>query len=87
MLRALPLDFVKYLEIVVDAVCDIIPCPEKRIKNIDINNIVIDVILEKKKHEIDSNIITMNENLDKLISSIFFPSQINKIPLNKVAEA
>ena len=86
VLKALPLDFVKYLEIVVDAVCDIIPCPENLIKNIDINRIIVDVILEKKKHDIASRIITRKENLDIFISSIFFPNQINKMLLSKVAE-
>ena len=50
-LRAFPLDFVKYLEIVVVAVCDIIPWPENLIKKIAINKKVIDEIFEKKKHE------------------------------------
>ena len=50
VLSALPLDFVKYLEIVVVAVCDIIPWPENLIKNIAINKKVIDETFEKKKH-------------------------------------
>jgi len=87
VLRALPLDFVKYLVIVVVAVCDIIPCPENLIKKIEINKNDIDEIFEKRKHENDNNKITMNANFDISISSIFFPTQINKKLLNKVAEA
>ena len=51
VLNALPLDFVKYLEIVVVAVWDIIPCPENLIKKIAMNKKVIDEIFEKKKQE------------------------------------
>ena len=87
MLRAFPLDFVKYLEIVVDAVWDIIPCPENLIRNIEINNIDIDVIFEKKKQENPSKMITIKANLEILISSIFFPNQIIRRLLNNVAEA
>ena len=87
MLRAFPLDFVKYLEIVVDAVWDIIPCPENLIRNIEINSIDIDVIFEKKKQENPSKMITINANLEILISSIFFPNQIIRRLLNNVAEA
>ena len=46
-----------------------------------------DEILEKKKHEKDKSIVTRNANLNILISSIFFPTQINKKLLNKVADA
>ena len=58
MLKALPLDLVKYLEIVVDAVCDIIPWPENRIKNMAKNKNAIDEIFEKKKHENDRRTVT-----------------------------
>ena len=87
VLRAFPLDFVKYLEIVVDAVWDIIPWPENLMRNIEINSIEIDVIFEKKKHENANNMITIKANLEILISSIFFPNQINNKLLNKVADA
>ena len=87
MLKALPLDLVKYLEIVVVAVWDIIPCPENLIKKIEINKNDTDEILEKKKQENDNNKITRKANFDISISSIFFPTQINKTLLNKVAEA
>ena len=56
-------------------------------RNIAINKINIDEILEKKKHENDNNKITKDANLKIFISSIFFPNQIKKILLNKVAEA
>ena len=87
VLKAFPLDFVKYLEIVVVAVWDIIPWPEYLINNIAINKKEIDEILEKKKHEKPSNKITKIANLEISISSIFFPTQINIKLLNKVAEA
>ena len=87
MLRAFPRDFVKYLEIVVVAVWDIMPWPENLIKKIEIKRSNIEDILEKKKHENDSSKITNNENLMMLISSIFFPTQINIKLLNKVADA
>ena len=51
MLNALPLDFVKYLEIVVEAVWDINPCPENLIKKTAMNKKIIEDIFEKKKHE------------------------------------
>ena len=86
-LRAFPLDLVKYLEIVVVAVWDIIPCPENLIKKIEINNSVKDDILEKKKHENDNKKITNSANLEILMSSIFFPTQINKKLLASVAKA
>ena len=87
ILKAFPLDFTKYLEIVVVAVCDIIPCPENLIKKIAINKKIIEWIFEIKKHEKDRRIITINANLNIFISSIFFPIQINRKLLNKVAEA
>jgi len=87
VLKAFPLDFVKYLEIVVVAVWDIMPWPENLIKKIAINKKVIDEIFEKKKHEKDKSIVTKNANLNILISSIFFPTQINKKLLSKVADA
>ena len=52
-----------------------------------VNSKDIEDIVEKKKHENASNKITKNENLTIPISSIFFPNQINKKLLNKVAEA
>ncbi len=87
ILRALPRDFVKYLETVVVAVWDIIPWPENLIKKIDTNKIKIDEIFEKKKQEKDSNKITKKANLEIFISSIFFPTHISKKLLNKVAVA
>ena len=51
MLKALPLDFVKNLEIVVVAVWDIKPWPENRIKKTAINKKTADEIFEKKKQE------------------------------------
>ena len=87
VLRAFPLDFVKYLEIVVVAVWDIIPWPENLIKNMAINKNVIDEIFEKKKHEKERSKVTKNANLKILISSIFLPTQIKRKLLSKVAEA
>ena len=87
VLNAFPLDLLKYLEIVVVAVWDIIPWPENLIKKIAINKKVIDEIFEKKKHENDKSIVTKNANLKILISSIFFPTQIKRKLLSKVAEA
>ena len=87
VLRAFPLDFVKYLEIVVVAVWDIIPWPENLMRKIEINRKVIEEIFEKKKHEKDKSNVTKNANLNILISSIFFPIQINKKLLIKVADA
>ena len=87
MLKAFPLDLVKYLEMVVVAVWDIMPWPENLIKKIAINNKGIEDIVEKKKHENANNKITKKENLVILISSIFFPNQINIKLLSKVAEA
>ena len=87
VLKAFPLDFVKYLEIVVVAVWDIIPCPENLIKNIAINKNKTDEIFEKKKQEKERSKVTKNANLKILISSIFFPTQIKRKLLSKVAEA
>ena len=87
VLSALPLDFVKYLEIVVVAVWDIIPWPENLIKKIAKNKNTIDDILEKKKQEKDRSRVTKKANLKILISSIFFPTQIKRKLLNKVADA
>ena len=87
VLRAFPLDFVKYLEIVVVAVWDIIPWPENLMRKIEINKKVIEEIFEKKKHEKDKSNVTKNANLNIFISSIFFPTQINKKLLIKVADA
>ena len=87
VLSALPLDFVKYLEMVVVAVWDIIPSPENLIKKIAKNKQVTEEIFEKKKQEKDRSNVTKKANLNILISSIFFPTHINKKLLNKVAEA
>ena len=87
ILKARPLVLVKYLEIVVDAVWDIIPCPENLIKKIAMNNKKTDVILEKKKQANDKRIITKKANLKIFTSSIFLPTQINKRLLHKVADA
>ena len=87
VLKALPLDFVKYLEIVVVAVWDIIPCPENLIKKIATNNKKTDDIFEKKKHAKDKRIVTKKANLKIFTSSIFLPTQINRRLLHKVAEA
>ena len=87
VLKALPLDFVKYLEIVVVAVWDIIPWPENLIKKIEINKRVMEDIFEKKKQETDNNIITNNEYFKIFMSSIFLPIQINKKLLDKVDKA
>ena len=72
---------------VVVAVWDIMPWPENLIKKTAINNKGIEDIVEKKKHENANNKITKKENLVILISSIFFPNQINIKLLSKVAEA
>ena len=87
VLNAFPLDFVKYLEIVVVAVCDIIPWPENLIKRIAKNKKIIDEILENIKHEKANKIMTRNANLEIFISSIFFPNQIKIKLLSKVADA
>ena len=57
-LNAFPLDLVKYLVIVADAVCDINPCPENLIKKTATNKKAIEDIFEKKKQEKDSNKVT-----------------------------
>ena len=87
MLNALPLDFVKYLEMVVDAVWDINPCPENLIKKIATNRKATDDVLEKKKEENDKSIVTKIANLSTFTSSIFFPIHIRSKLLNRVAEA
>ena len=63
------------------------PCPENLIRKIAINKKVIEEIFEKKKHEKERSIVTKKANLYILISSIFFPTQINKKLLNNVADA
>ena len=63
------------------------PWPENLIKKIAINKNNIDEILEKKKQENASSNITKKANLEISISSIFFPPQINKKLLAKVADA
>ena len=87
MLNALPLDFVKYLEMVVEAVWDINPCPENLIKKIATNKKATDDVLEKKKEENDRSIVTKIANLITFTSSIFFPIHIRSKLLNKVADA
>ena len=87
MLNALPLDFVKYLEIVVEAVWDINPCPENLIKKIARNKKATDDVLEKKKEEKDKSIVTKIANFITFTSSIFFPIQIRSKLLNSVADA
>ena len=87
MLNALPLDFVKYLEMVVEAVWDINPCPENLIKKIATNRKAIDDVLEKKKEENDKSIVTKVANLSTFTSSIFFPIHIRSKLLNRVADA
>ena len=87
MLNALPLDFVKYLEMVVEAVWDINPCPENLIKKIATNRKATDDVLEKKKEEKDRSKITKIANLSTFTSSIFFPIHIRSKLLNKVADA
>ena len=56
-------------------------------RKIEMNKKVIEEIFEKKKHEKDKSNATKNANLNILISSIFFPTQINKKLLSKVADA
>ena len=87
VLSALPLDFVKYLEMVVVAVWDIIPCPENLIKKIAINKKKTEEILEKKKQEKERSKVTKKANLNISISSIFFPTHISRKLLSKVADA
>ena len=87
MLNALPLDFVKYLEMVVEAVWDINPCPENLIKKIATNRKTTDDVLEKKKEENDKSIVTKIANLSTFTSSIFFPIHIRSKLLNRVADA
>ena len=87
MLNALPLDFVKYLEMVVEAVWDINPCPENLIKKIATNRKATEDVLEKKKEENDKSIVTKIANLSTFTSSIFFPIHIRSKLLNRVADA
>jgi hypothetical protein len=46
-----------------------------------------DEIFEKKKHEKERSKATKNANLKIFISSIFFPTQISRKLLSKVADA
>ena len=78
---------VKYLDIVVEAVWDIIPWPENLISNIATKRNAIELIFEKVKVEIASKDITKKENFNTSKSSIFFPTQIKIILLNNVADA
>ena len=87
MLNALPLDFVKYLEMVVEAVWDINPCPENLIKKIATNRKATEDVFEKKKEENDKSIVTKIANLSTFTSSIFFPTHIRSKLLNRVADA
>ena len=87
VLKAFPLDFVKYLEMVVVAVCDIIPCPENLIKKIAMNKKIMEETFEKKKQEKERINVTKKANLNILMSSIFLPTHINKKLLSNVAEA
>ena len=87
MLNALPLDFIKYLEMVVEAVWDINPWPENLIKKIATNKKATDDILEKKKEEKDKSIVTKIANFITFTSSIFFPIHIKSRLLNRVADA
>ena len=87
MLNAFPLDFVKYLEIVGEAVWDINPCPENLIKKIATNRKATEDVLEKKKEENDKSIVTKIANLSTFTSSIFFPIHIRSKLLNRVADA
>ena len=87
MLSALPRVLVKYLDIVVEAVWDIIPWPENLINNIATKRNATELIFEKVNVEIASNDITKKENFKTSKSSIFFPTQIKIILLNKVPDA
>ena len=87
MLKALPLDFVKYLDIVVVAVWDINPWPENLIKKIPINKNKTEEILEKKKQDTERRIVTKIANFKTFTSSIFFPIHISRKLLANVAEA
>ena len=87
MLKALPLDCVKYLEIVVVAVWDINPWPENLIKKIPINKNKTEEILEKKKQDTERRIVTKIANFKTFTSSIFFPIHISRKLLANVAEA
>ena len=51
------------------------------------NKKITEDIFEKKKHEKDKSIVTKKANLKILISSIFFPTQIKRKLLSKVADA
>ena len=86
-LNALPLLLLKYLDIVVDEVCDISPWPENLIKKIATNKKATDDVLEKKKEEKDKSIVTKIANFITFTSSIFFPIQIRSKLLNRVADA
>ena len=56
-------------------------------RKIAINKKVTDDIFEKKKEEKDSNKITNKANFEILMSSIFFPTQIKRKLLIRVADA
>ena len=51
------------------------------------NKKTIEDIFENKKDENERSKITNKANLEMLISSIFFPTHINKKLLSRVAEA
>ena len=60
-LRARPLLLLKYLDIVVDEVWDINPCPENLIRKIAITKKKILLIKENKNEDKKRIIITINE--------------------------
>ena len=70
-LKALPLRLLKYLDIVVDAVCDINPWPENLIRKIAKNKYIKLLIKEKLKLATDNKTTTIKEYWKILISSIF----------------
>ena len=86
-LKALPLRLLKYLDIVVDAVCDINPWPENLIRKIAKNKYIKLLIKEKLKLATDNKTTTIKEYLKILISSIFFPNQTKSKLENIVAIA
>tara|TARA_A100001011_G_C13536734_1_gene526805 strand:+ start:252 stop:410 length:159 start_codon:yes stop_codon:yes gene_type:complete len=51
------------------------------------NKKITEEIFEKKKQENERSNVTKKANLNIFISSIFFPTQINKKLLSKVADA
>jgi hypothetical protein len=86
-LRALPRFRLKYLEMLVVAVCAIRPWPENLNKKIPTINKLTLLMKEKNIEEKNNKKITKNEKYINLKSSIFFPIQIKARLLNKVAMA